>query len=119
MSTILLANAYYDFRTGTPWTPYLGAGVGFAVNQLPRNFSLTVDDAGGTFGNRSTDVQFAAAAMAGVSYDLSSFVAIDVNYRFLHIGGSQVSLEPDLDSAVEIGSLNEHQIRAGLRFFVN
>jgi opacity protein-like surface antigen len=119
MSTILLANAYYDFRTGTPWTPYLGAGVGFAVNQLTRNFSLTVDDAGGTFGNRSTDVQFAAAAMAGVSYDLSSFVAIDVNYRFLHIGGSQVSLEPDLDSAVEIGSLNEHQIRAGLRFFVN
>ena len=119
MSTILLANAYYDFRTGTPWTPYLGAGVGFAVNQLTRNFSLTVDDAGGTFGNRSTDVQFAAAAMAGVAYDLSSFVAIDVNYRFLHIGGSQVSLEPDVDSAVEIGSLNEHQIRAGLRFFVN
>src|SRR5690606_21927360 len=34
MSTILLLNGYYDFRTGTPWTPYLGAGLGFAVNQL-------------------------------------------------------------------------------------
>ena len=51
-------------------------------------------------GNRTTDVQFAAAAMAGVSYDFSSFFAIDVNYRFLHIGGSGVSLAPDdgLDS---------------------
>jgi opacity protein-like surface antigen len=121
MSTILLANAYYDIRTGSPWTPYLGAGVGFAVNQLTRNYTLTVDDASATVGNRSTDVQFAAAAMAGVSYDFSSFFAIDVNYRFLHIGGSQVSLdEPGLsDSTVEIGDLNEHQIRAGFRFYVN
>jgi opacity protein-like surface antigen len=119
MSTILLANAYYDFRTGTPWTPYLGAGVGFAVNQVTRNFTLTVDDSSATIGNRTTDVQFAAAAMAGVSYDFSSFFAIDVNYRFLHIGGSGVSLAPDADSTVEIGDLNEHQIRAGFRFYVN
>ena len=37
MSTILLANAYYDIRTGTAWSPYLGLGVGFAVNQVTRN----------------------------------------------------------------------------------
>ena len=120
MSTILLANAYYDFRTGTPWTPYLGAGVGFAVNQVTRNLTVTANDvAVVSAGNRTTDVQFAAAAMAGVSYDFSSFFAIDVNYRFLHIGGSEVSLKPDVASSVEIGDLNEHQIRAGLRFYVN
>ena len=98
MSTILLANAYYDIRTGTPWTPYLGVGVGFAVNQLTRNldYSDTVGPANVTAGNRTTDVQFAAAAMAGVSYDFSTFFAIDVNYRFLHIGGSEVSLQPDV-----------------------
>ncbi len=64
-------------------------------------------------------MQFAAAAMAGVSYDFSTFFAIDVNYRFLHIGGSEVSLKPDFNSATEIGDLNEHQIRAGFRFYVN
>ncbi len=42
-------------------------------------------------------MQFAAAAMAGVSYDFSTFFAIDVNYRFLHIGGSEVSLKPDFN----------------------
>ncbi len=41
MSTILLANAYYDIRTGTAWTPYLGGGVGFAVNQLTRNLDYS------------------------------------------------------------------------------
>ncbi|HEY8246017.1 MAG TPA: outer membrane beta-barrel protein [Hyphomicrobium sp.] len=120
MSTILLVNAYYDFRTGSPWTPYLGGGVGFAVNQLTRNLAYTANDVTiVSAGNRTTDVQFAAAAMAGVSYDFSTFFAIDVNYRFLHIGGSEVSLKPDFNSATEIGDLNEHQIRAGFRFYVN
>jgi opacity protein-like surface antigen len=79
MSTILLANAYYDVRTGTPWTPYVGGGLGFAVNQLTRNLDSTAPGATINAGNRTTDIQFAAAAMAGVSYDFSSFFAIDVN----------------------------------------
>ncbi len=121
MSTILLLNGYYDFRTGSAWTPYLGGGLGFTVNQVTRNLDVTSTPGGTnvTAGNRSTDVQFAGAAMAGVTYDVSSFFAIDVNYRFLHIGGSGVGLAPDVASTTEIGSLNEHQIRAGLRFYVN
>src|SRR6187551_360490 len=96
MSTILLLNAYYDFRTGSPWTPYIGAGLGFAVNQLTQTFTVDSDLGGDSLSQRSTDVAFAAAAMVGVSYDFSSFFAIDVNYRFLHIGGSQVTLEEPL-----------------------
>ncbi len=121
MSTILLLNGYYDFRTGSPWTPYLGAGLGFAVNQLTQSATLNDSGAANTLTQRSTDTAFAAAAMAGVSYDFSSFFAIDVNYRFLHIGGSQVTLSnmgvPLYTT--EIGDLNEHQIRAGFRFYVN
>lgn len=121
MSTILMLNAYYDFRTGSPWTPYIGAGLGFSVNQITQSYTESQDYYGITASQRSTDVAFAAAAMVGVSYDFSSFWAIDVNYRFLHIGGSQVTLD-DIDlptSTVEIGDLNEHQIRAGFRFYVN
>jgi opacity protein-like surface antigen len=120
-STILLANAYYDFRTGTPFTPYLGGGVGFSVNQLTRNSNstFTPDPTLNTsVSGRSTDVQFAAAGMAGLTYELNTFVALDVNYRFLYIGGSEVG-PTGANSTVSIGDLNEHQIRAGLRFFVN
>jgi len=119
MSTILLLNAYYDIRTGSPWTPYVGGGLGFAVNQLTRNVDYTGPLGTVSAGGRSTDVQFAAAAMVGVSYDFSSFFAVDVGYRYLYIGGSSVGLSPAYPSTTEIGSLNEHQIRAGLRFYVN
>lgn len=120
MSTILLANAYYDIRTGTPWTPYVGGGVGFAVNQLTRQVAWTDALVAYTESGRTTRVQFAGAAMVGVNYDLSSFTSIDVNYRYLFINGSNVDLTlGDVNSDVAIGSINEHQIRAGLRFYIN
>jgi opacity protein-like surface antigen len=121
MSTILMLNAYYDFRTGTPWTPYIGAGLGFTVNAITQTFSSNVDGVADSVSQRSNDIQFAAAAMVGVTYDVSSFWAIDVSYRYMHIGGSQVTLDPlNLPaSTVEIGDINEQQIRAGLRFYVN
>src|SRR5690606_18877729 len=100
------------------FTPYIGGGLGFAVNQLTRNVSLA-DTAVGSFtaGNRSTQVQFAGAAMVGFTYDFSSFVSLDVNYRFLHIGGPNVDLNiANSATSIDIGAINEHQIRAGLRF---
>jgi opacity protein-like surface antigen len=120
MSTILLANAYYDFRTGTPFTPYVGGGVGFAINQLTRNSTSTFGGTSTTVGDRTTRFKFAGAAMAGLNYEISSFTSIDVNYRFLYIGGSDVELTINGNgSAVEIGGISEHQIRAGLRFYIN
>ena len=94
MSTILLANAYYDFRTGTPWTPYVGGGVGFAVNQLTRNAprSPTLSAASRqTSGRRRSSSP--GAAMVGITYDISSFSSIDFGYRFLYIGGTEVSMK--------------------------
>ncbi len=66
----------------------------------------------------STDIQFAAAGMAGLTYEFSSLVALDVNYRFLYFGGTDAS-PTNANSTVSIGSINEHQIRAGLRFYIN
>lgn len=121
MATILLLNAYYDIRTGTPFTPYLGGGLGFSVDQLTRNSNSTftgVPASTTSASGRSTHIEFAAAAMAGLTYEINTFVAIDVNYRFLHFGGAR-SGPTGANSIVEIGGINEQQIRAGLRFFIN
>ena len=58
--------------------------------------------------------------MAGLTYDINTFVGIDVNYRFLYIGGTSVET-PINNSAskIEVGGIGEHQIRVGLRFYVN
>ena len=122
-STVLLVNGYYDIRTGTPFSPYIGGGVGFTVDQLTQE--IAANDTGSALGpqaigSRSTQVKFAGAAMAGLTYDINTFVSLDVGYRFLYIGGSDVnSIIYSNSSKIEIGSVNEHQIRAGLRFYVN
>ena len=122
MSTILLMNGYYDIRTGTPFTPYIGGGVGFAVNQLTQEAAQDNNTAGTNIAasGRTTHIAFAGAAMVGLNYDINTFVSLDVGYRYLYIGGSDVDINFNgANSKIEVGGINEHQIRAGLRFYVN
>lgn len=122
MSTILLLNGYYDIRTGTPFTPYIGGGLGFTVDQLTQGISSTDSGATGnaTASARSTQLKFAGAAMVGLNYDVNTFVSIDVGYRYLYIGGSDVDVTINgANESVEIGGISEHEIRAGLRFYIN
>ena len=90
MSTILLANAYYDFRTGTPWTPYLGGGVGFAVNQLTRNARRYRCDGQPSRPTARRRRSSSPPPPWSASPTTSrSFFSIDFGYRFLYIGGSE------------------------------
>jgi hypothetical protein len=83
-STVLLANAYYDFglggggygAAGGPFG-YVGAGAGVAFNRMHVTGSATPD----TWGENTS---LAAAGMVGVGYDFGQVVA-DVGYRALYI----------------------------------
>ena len=86
--TTALANAYFDIPTGTAFTPYLGAGVGYGW---------------GTVDGGSDKDGFAYALMAGVGVNLSDSVELDVGYRFRNIMAS--GADP-----------MEHQILTGIRF---
>ncbi|MGW8205447.1 MAG: hypothetical protein ACWGMY_00650 [Hyphomicrobiaceae bacterium] len=125
-SGVFMANAYFDFGRGETrrFTPYIGAGIGFAINWLDRSNASSLDDGFSTYEysaqNKSTTVTLAAAAMVGFTYDLGHSTLLDVNYRFLHIGGSDISLGYEgLRSSVSFDAQNEHQIRAGLRFNID
>ena len=139
---IFLFNGYYDFDRGpaSRFTPYIGAGVGFAWNELKRNhntaeYSQSCDVVNGCSGNASRrdfdsvqdkthDITFAASAMAGLTYRISDYALLDMNYRYLFTGSSDQGFKINGDnfggnSTVTIGETHEHQIRAGLRFDVN
>ena len=140
--TVWLANAYYDFANYRGFTPYVGAGLGFAWNQIERSHttkvtSCSVDStasaplcgkpgADTTEFNQTTKSQedntvtFAAAVMAGLSYDVSEITTIDVGYRYLWIGGTGSTMDIEgHTSKVDFGDQSSHEIRAGLRFNVN
>jgi opacity protein-like surface antigen len=109
-------------RTGTAFTSYIGGGVGFAANQLTRSSIATDTVATSSFSasDRTTRINFAGAAMAGLTYDINSIVSLDVGYRFLYIGGTDIDLVLNgVNSDVTVGGISEHQIRAGLRFYID
>ncbi|MBY0532563.1 MAG: porin family protein [Xanthobacteraceae bacterium] len=71
-SSALFANAYVDLGTWYGVTPYVGAGVGAAFNDL---------DSEGRW-------NFAWALMAGAAYHLSPNLSIDFGYRYADLGSA-------------------------------
>jgi opacity protein-like surface antigen len=132
--TVWMANAYYDLMSGEGrrFTPYVGAGVGVVWNELQRTHETTITSKPNTppcgcqneYSSATTTktdtLSLAAAAMAGVSYQVSDVTSVDLGYRFLYLGGSEFDTTIDgYNSHMSIGDQYVHQLRAGLRFDVN
>ncbi|MBU2581727.1 MAG: outer membrane beta-barrel protein [Alphaproteobacteria bacterium] len=138
---IFLLNGYYDFNRGpqSRFTPYVGAGIGFAWNELRRVHGTSEAswdcDAGGCRAPRTVrdsqhvtdkthDLSIAAMASVGLGYRINDYMLLDMNYRYLFVDSTDAgfSIRGEQfggDSKVSIGAMHEHQLRAGLRFDVN
>lgn len=102
----LFLNGYWDFRNSSRWTPYVGAGLGWAWVDFdsvgPVGLSQ-VDD---------NDGNFAVQGIAGITFQATSNVDLFADYRYLtafdqdltNNGGA--SVDADYDS---------HTVMAGLR----
>jgi len=125
-STVALANVYYDFGFGGDGFGfgydgkggafgYVGAGAGVAWNHAEVNTSATT--AVPTGGN----VSAAGALMAGVGYDMGTWVA-DLGYRALYI--NQINNSPT-DPATDPGLYYTidnnwiHELRGTVRYRFN
>lgn len=113
-STVLLANAYYDFGLGDGYGAsggmfgYVGAGAGVAFNDFVTNGPGAPD-------TRDQNTSLAAAGMVGVGYDFGQVVA-DVGYRALYIN------RIDNDAAANPYTLDNnwvHELRGTVRYRFN
>lgn len=103
----LMVNAYYDFRTATPVTPYIGAGLGMAQVSAE---DVTV---GGTLVADDDDMVFSYQLIAGIGYAVSNAVTLDLAYKYL--GTADPSLT-DVDGAPFDTEYNSHNVVLGLRY---
>jgi opacity protein-like surface antigen len=89
-ANVFLANAYLDLGTWWCLTPFIGAGVGGAWNTVSTVTDIGFISNGTTgFGYSSADFSswnFAWAAHAGVTYNVSSNLKLEFAYRFLSLG---------------------------------
>ncbi|MEQ1653025.1 MAG: porin family protein [Hyphomicrobium sp.] len=142
-SDVFLANLYYDFDSGSRFTPYIGVGLGFTRNKTTEG---SVETCGCTTAiiEEGNDTSVAGAAMAGFSMRLrggeqqvGSFkdgpmtvssgraLHLDVGYRFMYLGsvetgaivhtggGTTIAEDPTVDD------IHSHELRVGLRYDIN
>jgi outer membrane autotransporter protein len=108
-ATALMANLFHDFETGTPLTPYVGGGIGYAWNELD-NFGVTgldvLDD---------DDSGFAWQLGAGLGFAVTEQATVSLDYRYF-------STSADLKTTAAAGSvgnqvdLDSHTVMLGLRY---
>ncbi|HCL63652.1 MAG TPA: porin family protein [Rhizobium sp.] len=120
----LMANGYVDLANLAGFTPYVGAGIG-ATNVSWGTFGTSVscvDGASACTGANFSDERFGGesswrfsyALMAGVSYDVTDRVKVDIGYRFSDIAGGAMFKGANGSSGSDAG-LTRHEFRAGLR----
>lgn len=100
-----LLNGYYDFLNFDPFTLFLTAGVGFAKMKVDQ---LNISGMG-TPNLSAEDVIYIGHIGAGMAYDISEKIKIDIKYRYL------VGKDPEYTFVKsEYTSFN---VNAGVRYY--
>jgi opacity protein-like surface antigen len=115
-----LLNGYVDLGTWNCLTPFVGAGVGIANNQVG---TITDQGATGGFGYSSSHNQtnFAWALMAGLAFNITPNTKIELGYRYLDLGNASsgtIVCQNQLPCPNEVQhfKLASSDIRLGVRY---
>lgn len=117
-SLVTLVNAYIDLGKFGGFTPYVGAGIGFAYNTI--DDVLLPETGFETFGDSKTS--FAWALMAGTEIDLTDRLSLDAGYRYINFGEARSTTRGSDGSTVPtitVKPLEAHEVRVGLRYAFN
>ena len=111
----LMLNGYYDFKNKSKFTPYLSAGVG--VSRIENKVSIN-PEALGTSENITTDTNnnFTWTAGAGVAYKVTENVALDLAYRYVDAGETDVSQSIGGIKLKNTADLVSHDYSLGVRY---
>ena len=119
-SWVFLANAYVDLGTWQCFTPFVGVGIGGAYNQIADFTDINVSTGDGRgIGQNAGNWSLAWALYAGVGYNVTKNLKIDLSYRYLNYGSASDSIDcvggcnPD---SYKLDNLHSHDIMLGLRW---
>ena len=105
----LMANAWYDFDTGTDFTPYVGGGVGMALVQISGGLN-------GFHLIEKNDTVFAWQVGAGVSMPINDTMKVFLDYRYFAADGAKLKIEPGFNGGDINADFDSSSVMVGLRF---
>jgi opacity protein-like surface antigen len=123
-----MVNGYVDLGTFVGLTPYVGAGIGYSYvdwSSLGSNLFCTGAGCppvspGSTEVDGEQSWRFAWAVMAGLAYDVSKNLKLDLGYRYRRIdSGPMFSVDATAATAGVEGDdpgFSTHEVRLGVRY---
>ena len=120
-SWVGLANAYIDLGTWHCVTPYVGGGVGFSSISVLGLKDVNVPQLGVAFAKDNTETNFAWAVYAGLAYEVTPGLTIDLTYRFTDIGDATSGIRTDYlgqqtAGPLEIEDITSNDFMLGVRW---
>ena len=121
-SVVLLANGYVDLGTWWCLTPFVGAGIGGAYNQMADLTDIGIGTSGAGIGRNSSSWSPAWALYAGVAYNVTDNVKLEFSYRYLNYGSVTDTIDciggcnPD---SYKWSSLTSNDFMVGFRWMLN
>jgi opacity protein-like surface antigen len=114
-----MVNGYVDLGTYVGLTPYVGAGVG--IYRSKRSLSVNYADADNpaddfVLRDNKTQYSFAYSLNAGLAYQVSKNVLVDLGYQYLSAPDAEYATVTDLEDSPIRKGINSHQIKLGLRY---
>jgi opacity protein-like surface antigen len=117
-SWVFLANAFVDLGTWNCFTPFVGAGIGGAYNSLVEFVDVNPNGGYG-FGRNPSEWHTAYALYAGLGYNVSKSLKIDLTYRYLNYGSITDTVDCNVTcthDTFKFGNLISQDIMLGLRW---
>jgi opacity protein-like surface antigen len=130
-SWVAMANVYVDLGTWWCITPFIGAGVGGAFNQIDGLQDLGSIPSPGVgsvnsasyFANAANKSSFAWAAHAGLAYKVNQNFTIELAYRYLDLGNAVTGKGDTFDGILagrgrpfQFNDLTSQDIKLGVRW---
>jgi len=117
-----LFNAYVDLWTWRGVTPYIGAGIGFTSLDVQGFKDVNVPQNSVFYGDsdhRSTN--FAWALYAGMSYDITPNLTLDLAYRYADLGDAETGRATAYDGSdsyngLQIRDITSHDLLFSARY---
>ncbi len=140
-SSVFLLNGYFDIGTWNGLTPFVGAGVGFAVHNVSglhdiggvtpfQNWTsantFTVGYGPGGFGWAAPKQSLAPAfaLMTGLNWEVNKRLKLEIGYRYLNMGtanGGTIVCQPTTFCPFETPrfKLSSHEVNIGMRWMLD
>lgn len=103
-----MANVYADLGTIAGFTPYVGAGAGMVYSRSDASLSGLID-----ISASDDQYEFAYSLNAGVAYQVSRNLLLDVGYQYLSSPGLEY-VDPETFEVKD--GVDYHQVKVGLRY---